>query len=151
MILWRLTRERYQALDGEGARVNGGRWNSEGVPVVYLSSTLSLAALEYLVHIDPGDAPADLVALPVEVPADASIEEVALSALPDGWFAVPDHPACVTRGDSWAAARRSLLLRVPSAIIPAESNYLLNPRHPDAGGVRVARAERFSFDPRLVV
>ncbi len=150
MILWRLTRAKHQALDGEGARVNGGRWNSEGVPVVYLSSSLSLAALEYLVHIDPADAPTDLVALGIEVPDDVAVEEVTPPSLPGDWFTVPDHPACTGSGDAWAARGSSLLLRVPSALVRTESNLLMNPRHPDAARVRTVRSERFSFDPRLL-
>lgn len=150
MILWRLTRSAYPNLDGEGARLHGGRWNSEGVPVVYLSSSLSLAALEYLVHIDIEDAPTDLVALKVEVPDTASVEDVGIETLPDDWFSVPDHPVCVGLGDTWVQNGESLLLRVPSALIRVESNVLLNPRHPDAGGLRVLGAEPFAFDSRLL-
>ena len=90
MRLWRITREPYQALDGEGAKRNGGRWNSEGVPVVYLSPALSLAALEYLVHIDIEDVPDDLVALEIEVPDHASRETVRPEDLPADWN---QHPS----------------------------------------------------------
>ncbi|HEX8318876.1 RES family NAD+ phosphorylase [Longimicrobium sp.] len=150
MILWRLTRAAYSKLDGEGARLHGGRWNSEGVPVVYLSSNLSLAALEYLVHIDIEDAPTDLVALKVEVPDTAPAEEIETETLPDDWFNVADHPTCVELGDSWVERGDSLLLRVPSALIRVESNVLLNPRHADAGNVRVLSSTPFAFDPRLL-
>lgn len=150
MILWRLTRAAFQALDGEGARINGGRWNSEGVAVVYLSSTLSLAALEYLVHIDIGEVPVDLVALKVEIPDGASVQEVLPTDLPDDWFTVPDHPACLKRGDAWAKRSESLLLRVPSAIVPGEANYLLNPAHTEAASVGVVAAKAFAFDARLL-
>lgn len=150
MILWRLTREKYQTLDGEGARLNGGRWNSEGIAVVYLSRSLSLAALEYLVHIDPADAPTDLVALEVELPDDASIEKVTVQSLPDDWYSIADHPACIERGNLWATQGKSLLLQVPSAVVHVESNMLMNPRHPEAVSVRVVRSEPFLFDPRLL-
>jgi RES domain-containing protein len=150
MILWRLTRAAYPKLDGEGARLHGGRWNSEGVPVVYLSSSLSLAALEYLVHIDIEDAPTDLIALKVELPDTASAEKVEIETLPDDWFGVADHPTCVELGDSWVERGDSLLLWVPSALIRVESNVLLNPRHADAGEVRVLSSTPFAFDPRLL-
>lgn len=150
MILWRLTRGAHQALDGKGARLNGGRWNSEGNAVVYLSSTLSLAALEYLVHIDIEDTPSDLVALEIEVPPDASMEEVNVNELPEDWSATPDHPACSVRGDEWLKGAGSLLLRVPSVVIPTESNYLLNPAHSDAKRVRIIGATPFAFDRRLL-
>jgi len=149
MRLWRLTRAAHQRLDGEGARLNGGRWNSEGNAVVYLSSPLSLAVLELLVHVDLEDAPPDLVALAVDLPDDALIQSVDSSDLPGDWRDVPDHPACVGRGDAWVAAGDTLLLRVPSAVIPVEMNYLLNPRHADAATAAVSSASPFEFDPRL--
>lgn len=150
MILWRLTRSAFPKLDGEGARLHGGRWNSEGVPVVYLSSSLSLAALEYLVHIDIEDAPTDLVALKVELPDTASAEEIETETLPNDWFSVADHPTCVELGNSWVERGDSLLLWVPSALIRVESNVLLNPRHADAGNVRVLSSTPFAFDARLL-
>ena len=150
MLVWRITRAAHQALDGEGARLNGGRWNSEGVAVVYASSTLSLAALEYLAHVDPEDVPGDLVAMGVEVPDDLPDERIRASDLPPDWNRVPDHPACVDRGDAWARAARTPLLRVPSAIVPEEESVLLNPRHPDAARVGVDLTRPFAFDPRLL-
>lgn len=150
MRAWRLTRAAHQQLDGEGARLYGGRWNSEGVAVVYLSSSLSLAALEYLAHIDIEDVPSDLVAMEIELPDDVSILEVDPATLPSDWARVPDHPACVDAGDAWVAEGQSLVLRVPSAIIPIESNLLLNPRHSEAGTARIARTVSFSFDRRLL-
>jgi RES domain-containing protein len=137
-------------LDGEGARLNGGRWNSEGNAVVYLASTLALAAIEYLVHVDIEDVPTDLIALQVEVPDDSNIEEVALDALPTDWYRTPDAAACLAVGDEWIRRASRLLLRVPSAIIPGESNILLNPAHPDAGRVEVRLARPFVFDRRLL-
>jgi RES domain-containing protein len=148
--VWRIARQRYLSLDGEGARLNGGRWNSEGIPVVYASSTLSLAALEYLVHVDVEDVPADLCALKLDVPDDAPVEAVEVSSLPDDWNRVEDHPDCLARGDDWARRGAALALRVPSAVIPAETNVLLNPRHPDMARVRVVSIETFAFDRRLL-
>lgn len=150
MQAWRIAREAYRALDGEGARQAGGRWNSVGVPVVYASSTLSLAALEYLVHIDIEDVPDDLVATRIDVPDEAPSLEVQLDELPRDWYRVEDHPACVAIGDRWANAADALLLKVPSAIIPEELNVLINPAHPDAEGLHVSSSRRFAFDPRLL-
>ena len=149
MRLWRLTRAAHRQLDGEGARLNGGRWNSEGNAVVYLSSTLSLAVLELLVQVDLEDAPPDLMALAVDLPDDAVVQSVDPPDLPGDWRDVPDHPACVVTGDAWLAAGETLLLRVPSAVIPDEVDYLLNPRHADAATAKVSSASPFEFDPRL--
>jgi RES domain-containing protein len=148
--LWRLAREAHRELDGEGARLYGGRWNSSGRPVVYTSATLSLAALELLVHVDPEDLPDDLVALGVEVPDRAWEVGVRPVGFPEDWREVPNHPGCRRVGDEWLDEGATLVLRVPSAVVPQEENVLLNPRHPDAADVRVISAERFRFDRRLV-
>lgn len=150
MLVWRITREAYQALDGEGARLYGGRWNPEGVPVVYTSTTLSLAALEYLAHVDPEDVPEDLVAMRIEIPEGLPGERVQASDLPAGWNEVPDHPACIKRGEAWAKAGSTAVLRVPSAMVPEEENVLVNPRHADAGRIAVVHTRAFTFDPRLL-
>ena len=150
MLAWRICRERQQELNGEGARLYGGRWNSEGVPVVYACSTLALAALEFLVHVDFEDVPDDLVALAIEVPDDAGAKTVAVNDLPGDWNQLPDHPACAKIGDEWVAEGTALLLRVPSAVVPEESNLLINPDHPRAGDVVVASVRPFAFDSRLL-
>ena len=149
MHVWRLTRRRFRKLDGEGARRAGGRWNNPGSAVLYTSSMLSLAALEYLVHIDIEDAPGDLIAMCIEVPDDVPRQEVAADGLPDDWRREPRHPACVEVGEGWLAQGRALALRVPSAVIPEEANWLINPAHPDAQRVRIVSARGFAFDPRL--
>jgi RES domain-containing protein len=147
--LWRICRKAFEALDGEGARLYGGRWNSEGIAVVYLSTTLALAALEYLVHVDVSMAPSDLVSVDVDVPDDVSQEQIGLEWLPSDWSASSDHPACADFGDDWVRRGESCLLFVPSAVIPASWNALLNPAHPDAR--RLTRVtEPFRFDRRLI-
>ena len=150
MRLYRLCRAPFRALDGEGARLYGGRWNSAGRPVVYASETLALAALEYLVHVDPADVPADLVALTLDIPDDLATEVVAAADLPAGWEREPESGACQAIGDRWLREGRTPVLRVPAAPVPEESNVLLNPRHPDAARVRVAAERPFAFDPRLL-
>src|SRR4029453_19008701 len=89
--VWRICRQPYAAFDGEGARQAGGRWNHRGVAVVYTSATLSLAALEYFVHLDPTDAPGDLVAIPADIPDSLSRIEIRAETLPSHWRAYPRH------------------------------------------------------------
>jgi RES domain-containing protein len=146
--VWRICREAHVGLDGEGARLFGGRWNNEGAAVVYASSTLALAALEYLAHVDIADAPADLVAVAIDVPDDAEVWGVPADDLPADWTG-PDRPECAAIGDGWAAARDTVVLLVPSAIVPEDSNVLLNPSHPRAPGLRDVATRPFAFDPRL--
>jgi len=148
--LWRLTRQAHAALDGEGARLYGARWNSRGTAVFYAASHLSLAALEYLVHIDQEDAPDDLVALRLHVPDSATELAYEPIALPAGWRDTPPRPESQAIGDHWAGNGEHLLLRVPSVVVPEESSVLVNPAHPDASRVRVSASRNFSYDLRLL-
>jgi RES domain-containing protein len=139
------------AFSGLGAQLHGGRWNSKGVAVAYGSETLSLCALEYLVHAaEPLLAGARLVACPVEWPAEVSTEVAPAAVRVAGWRRSPPPRALQAFGDAWVASRRSAILYVPSAIIPAERNVLLNPAHPDAGRLIYGVPEPFAFDPRLL-
>ena len=147
MIAWRLARRKHAALDGEGARLAAGRWNSWGVPVVYTSEHLSLAVLETFVHVDPDLLPHDLTAFQIEIPDDLDIPRLDAAGLPRGWRTRVDR--CRRVGDAWVAEAKSAVLAVPSAVVPHETNFLVNPRHADSAMIQVLRSERFQFDPRL--
>jgi RES domain-containing protein len=127
----------------------GGRWNRRGTRVVYTSSSLSLAALETLAHFDEEEAPDTLVAIPADMPDDVPITRIKLSELVANWRATPPPESLAETGARWAGARHSLVLAVPSAIIPEDLNYLLNPLHAQFKRIRVGRPKPFSFDPRL--
>jgi RES domain-containing protein len=148
--LWRLTRRIHSALDGEGSRLFGGRWSPPGVPIVYSSATASLAALEYLVHLTMDQAPTDLVLIAIDVPARWPVETVQIGELPPDWRSYPAPEALALVGAAWARELRTPILAVPSAVVPHERNYLLNPRHVDFGQVTTAAAEPFLFDARLL-
>jgi RES domain-containing protein len=150
VLVYRICRKARQKLDGEGARLYGGRWNSPGRVVVYTAGTLSLGAIEYLVHVNPGDAPNDLIATTLEVPDDIAREIVKAADLPAGWDKRPLHAACREVGDAWLQKSRTLLLQVPSAPITGESNYLLNPAHAAMSRIRVVGKRAFVFDRRLI-
>lgn len=149
MIVHRLARLAHAKLDGEGARLAGGRWNSRGRAAVYASSRLSLAALELLVHTDVPLVPPDLVAFEIEIPDTLEVESVALADLPKDWRQ-PGHPSCRSIGDTWLAEERTPVLRVPSAVVPEESNYIINPQHRGAKAIHVSGRRRFTFDSRLL-
>lgn len=118
--------------------------------MVYSSSTLALAVLELLVHVDPEEMPTDLAALCIEGPDSASQRRISVEALPPDWNRLLDHPACRKAGDRWVHEGQSPLLRVPSAILPEEENVLLNPAHPEAAGFVVTGRRACSLDPRLL-
>ncbi|MDP1606425.1 MAG: RES family NAD+ phosphorylase [Rhodocyclaceae bacterium] len=151
LTLWRIVKTRHaaSAFDGEGARRFGGRWNPRGLPAVYLGGTLSLAALETLVHLTAADARLCFVALPLHVPDDIVITELPTTALPAHWRSEPPPPATQAIGGEWLKSGSGLLLKTPSVIIPAEANYLLNPLHPDFGRTRIGTPQPFGFDQRL--
>ena len=146
---WRLCRREHARLDGEGARLYGGRWNRRGTPVVYLGSTLSLACLEYLVHLESGLEPADLVSVRVSIPSDAPSEAASLDDLPRNWRLYPAPETLQDIGDEWARRGDSLVLTVPSVVVPEERNILVNPRHPRMRDVSAERPLPFPLDPRM--
>jgi RES domain-containing protein len=147
--VWRLCKRRHAAFDGEGARLAGGRWNRKGTAVVYTSATRSLAAQELFVHLAFEEAPADLVAASAEIPDDLTITALRIADLPKGWRRFPGPESLADLGTNWVESNESAVLEVPSAVIPQESNYLLNPRHPDFHRIRVRQPEAFTYDPRM--
>jgi len=147
---WRIVKEKYAAgaFTGEGARLYGGRWNSPGVPVVYTAGNQSLAVLEVLVGLEDVSALPRFVLFRVEFD-DALADVLSDADLPRGWRTNPPPPATQRLGDAWAVAARSAVLSVPSAVVPAERVYLLNPRHPDFGSIAIEGPYPYAFDPRL--
>ena len=147
---WRIVRvERVAAaFSGEGAAAGGGRWNTPGTPVVYLSEHKSLAALETLVHLSRRAA-VRFVFFRVGVPAEV-IERLPRPALSAQWRHEPPLSETQAVGDVWVRENRSAVLAVPSAIIPEELNFLLNPAHADFKKITIGKPEPFAFDPRLL-
>jgi len=150
MRVWRIARNVYPPLDGEGARRNGARWNSAGRPVVYTAGSLALAIVELLVHTDPDIIPRDLSAYEIDIPDSCSTRRISIALLPAGWDAHDDLGPCQAAGDAWLVAGTECVLGVPSAIVPEEENFLINTRHPEAAAIRVVSSRPFSFDPRLL-
>jgi RES domain-containing protein len=149
--VWRICARRLarHAFRGEGARLHGGRWNPPGIAVVYTASTLSLAALELFVNLDPRDAPAGIVAIPADIPASVRIESVDRALLPRRWRSYPAPDALQAMGAAWIARGETAVLSVPSAVIPEERNYLLNPAHRHFHLIRIGRPQAFQFDTRM--
>jgi len=147
---WRIVRaaRAADAFSGEGARQFGGRWNSAGVPIVYASEHQSLAALEILVHLQPR-LPLAFVVFEIEIPDDL-IARLPPAPLPQKWRVEPPDTGTMQIGDAWFRAAQSAVLAVPSAIVPEESNHLLNPQHSDYLRITIHPPRAFSFDPRLI-
>lgn len=146
---YRITKRRHVgiAFDGEGARIAGGRWNSPGTRVVYTAGTIALAALEMLVHLDRAAPLAAYVVFTCTFD-DSLVADP--GALPEEWSVLPTTADARRVGDVWSHGLASAILRVPSAVIAEEHNYLLNPLHRDFNKIDISEPRAFSFDPRLV-
>jgi RES domain-containing protein len=148
---WRLYKPKHAAtaFTGQGARRFGGRLNSKGVAVVYTSATLSLAAMELLVHLQSADVLASYAMRSVRFD-EGLVTTLTVADLPRDWNHSPPPPGVQRVGDEWVRSGASAVLRVPSVIVPTENNYLLNPNHPDFAAIQLGVAEPFQFDPRLL-
>ena len=141
----------FNALEGNGGLFVANRWNLRGHPILYTASSASLASLEILVHVNPSVF-GERKILELELPVNLEIEQVSLETfftLQRDADPEDDRNLSQRFGQTWLQEQRSPILRVPSAVIPWEHNYLLNPRHPQAARVRVCRKDLFRLDPRL--
>jgi RES domain-containing protein len=155
VALWRIAVEapafKADDLSGTGAKLSGGRWNEQGVPIVYTSTSRALACLETVVHLNAGGLPLNRYLVEITVP-DAvwqAAETHNPETLEVGWDAQPAGRSSIAFGTAWAAAKRSALLLVPSIIVPEEPNVLINPAHPDAALITARKVRKWPYDPRL--
>ncbi len=150
--LWRVVKRTHAAtaFDGKAAQRFGGRWNSPGRRAVYASASKALAVLEVLVHIEVLGRPLPyFVAFAFDVD-DKLVDRLPAARLPRLWRTARGLSATQRIGDEWLASGRAVALAVPSAIVPEESNYILNPAHSAFGRLRFGRFVPFVLDPRLV-
>lgn len=145
MVLWRISRHR--DLDGLGGLRAPGRWHERGLPVVYLAETAAGALLEACVHTAANDVPPSYTLLEVTVPAATTIEPLSVDSLPQDWS--EDVEATRAIGSEWLRSTRSALLRVPSVLVPATFNVLLNPAHLDSRKIAITSVVEYPFDLRL--
>ena len=147
MILYRFTNKNYGTdISGEGARLQGGRWNSKGFPVIYTSTTISLSLLELIIHSTSYEEIQSNFLMKINIPDSFTAPLTDLSLKPD-WKDDPDYSRYI--GNSFLKSKKSLLMKVPSAIIPEEYNVLINPLHPDSRKIKILSASPFQFDNRL--
>jgi RES domain-containing protein len=135
---------------GKGAEASGGRWNRVGTLMLYTSTSRALACLETIVHLAGESLPLNryLVKLTVPVAAWKSAAIINPAKLV-GWDAEPAGKVSLDWGTHWAAAKSTLLARVPSIIVPEEQNVLINPRHPEANSIRAIKVRKWTYDARL--
>ena len=146
MRVFRICRADRVRLDGEGARIAGGRWNLPGVPLVYTAQSESLAILEMLVHLTERQIPVNHVCVPAELP-ESLVETLPEADLPPDWRRNSAAPA--QTGSRWIETGSSAVLKVPSVIVPREWNYLISPLHPAFPAIMAHPPLPVEFDPRL--
>lgn len=150
MIVFRLSKGKYQAdLSGKGAEMYGGRWNSKGAALLYTSQSRALAFAELAIHLPLGINPKDYFLITIKFPDTAKIFQLAESDMPSDWRSNPHSHHTQQLGDEFVSKGNYLVLRVPSAVVPGDYNYLLNPAHPMFKEVSIKQAEPFEFDSRF--
>ena len=149
MIVYRIGITKHAAdLTGEGARLNGGRWNHKGTPCIYTSESRALALLEYTVNVNIYDIPRTLSYTILEIP-DAGIQELKEEDLPGNWKDVPAPSSIKDFGTALLKALKTPAIKIPSSVIPDEFNYILNPKQPDNRNFKILDIKDFVYDVRI--
>ncbi|REL24907.1 RES domain-containing protein [Rhodohalobacter sp. SW132] len=148
MIVYRITTAKWaDKLTGSGFPA---RWNPRHVHVVYTAGSIALACLENLVHRSGEGLNLNFRLTEIEIPESASVTSISVQELPEKWHTMSGYPACQQIGRDWVDNGKSCLLRVPSSIIPDETNVLINPNHPEFEKIFIKEIREFSFDERLM-
>jgi RES domain-containing protein len=150
MEVFRLSRLQWaNTLSGKGAALKGGRWNSQGVEIVYTAGNRSLAMAEVAVHFTLATLPEDYMMITIYIPDNTSIIKLQDNELPDEWNAFPHHLSTQKFGDLFVTEKKYCVLQVPSAVTKGDYNYLLNPYHPSFENIQIISVEKFPFDRRI--
>ncbi len=150
MIVFRLAKAKYSHdFSGKGAEKTGGRWNSKGVSIVYTSESRALCTAEIAVHTPLGLLPTDYEIITIEIPDSIKIRTLAIKNLPSNWNSIPHSGSTQEIGDEFIRQNKTAVFKVPSAVVPGDFNYLLNPKHDDFTKVKIKKTKVFGFDDRL--
>ncbi|WP_425637792.1 RES family NAD+ phosphorylase [Algoriphagus yeomjeoni] len=150
MRVYRLSKSKFSSdLSGKGAELAGGRWNSKGKAVLYTSQSRALCTAEIAVHTPLGNIPTDYELVEIIIPENIEVQEIEVSDLSQDWKAIPHSHAAQLLGDKFLAENRFLVLKVPSAVVQGDFNYLINTLHRRFYEVEISLTEPFDFDARL--
>ena len=150
MIVYRLCKSAWQRdLSGKGAEITGGRWNSKGRALLYTSSSRALCMAEIAVHTPLGCLPADYVMIEIQIPTDIMVWEIQPDELPNNWFSFVNRQITQKIGDHFITRNEALVLKVSSAVVQGDYNYLINPFHSEIHRIHILGIESFRFDERL--
>ena len=150
MIVYRLSKKAFaHDLTGKGAAMAGGRWNSKGVPILYTSSSRALCTAELAVHLPLGILPSDYVIIAIHIPDTLRVSKLPEANLPAKWNQYPYSSLTQKIGNDFVKSGKSAILKVPSAVVEGDYNFLINPYHPSAIKIRIKEIKPFHFDARL--
>jgi RES domain-containing protein len=148
MIVYRICNSLYSNdLTGNGAKLFGGRWNSKGIPMLYVAENISLTVLEMLVHTQFKDFAVELSLLKITIPDTIEVKEIKLSKLKNQW--TDDYSYTKFIGNEFVKSANNLVLKVPSAVVQEEHNFLINPLHIDFKKIKISSVKTFDTDKRL--
>jgi len=150
MEVFRLARKKYPIeLSGKGASISGARWNSKGTEIIYCAQNRALAMAEVLVHLSLATLPSDFVMLTIEIPEDIVIEILDLTNLNIDWNIFPSTFETPLLGDDFIKRNEACVLKVPSAVVKGDFNFLINPYHADFTKIKITEQSDFPFDKRI--
>lgn len=148
--VYRLSRKKYASkLSGIGASKSGNRWNSKGIEIIYCASSRALAMAEVSVHLSLINLPKDFVMLEINIPRSITIEILNEKNIPENWDDFPHTYKTQKLGDTFIYSNKKCILKVPSAVVKGDYNYLINPHHKDFKKIKIANFYEFPFDRRL--
>lgn len=150
MQLFRLAKLKYSKdVSGKGAEIAGARWNSKGIAMLYTAQSVALATTEIAVHVPLGILPKGYVAITYELPEEIRVEELKETELPNDFSSIPHSYSTQVIGDEFVMGKRTLVLKVPSVVVPGDYNFLINPNHQDINKLVILDITPYEFDYRL--
>lgn len=150
MEVFRLSKKKYaQELSGKGASKSGNRWNSKGTEIIYTAESRALAMSEILVHLSLSTFPKDFMMIEILIPDSIKIKEIKQKNLPENWNNHPPNMEIQKIGDEFIDTRNACVLKVPSAVVKGDFNYLINPYHKDFKKIKIVSITDFPFDSRI--
>ncbi len=153
MFVYRISKKVHiNDLSGIGAGLHGGRWNPKGINMVYTASSVALASLEYLVHNYHLLSTAKVCLVKIEIPSNFPLQEISKNELPKNWnLQLHSNQSTQAIGKEFYTSGKNYILKVPSAVVPAEFNFLLNPLHANHKKTKIIEViDPFVFDQRLL-
>lgn len=152
MQIFRLSRKKYASkLSGIGASKSGNRWNSKGIEIIYCSESRALAMAEVSVHITLVNLPKDFIMMEIEIPKNIFVQEIKVKDLPENWSNFPPSIKTQKIGDDFIHSKKACVLKVPSAVVKGDYNYLINPHHQDFCNIKIINTSVFPFDKRVFI